>query len=301
MNFSFQNKRLLAKWLTALENKKSDAIEFLFQQSNTLGKAKRIGITGPPGTGKSTLVNALAMLLGNQHLKIAILAVDPSSPFTKGAILGDRIRMNELNKMENIFVRSIASRGHLGGLSMQINYMADALDIAGYDFIIYETVGTGQSELEIIHHADCVVVVLNPESGDSIQAMKAGLMEIANIFVVNKSDHPNTNQFIHQVEQILHLQSLKTETDMEVVRTIATENIGIDNLKKKIENFWDRHTKSGLLEQSRRLRKIEIIKMQIDDLVLQKFWSKDKKEKLQALVESGTNHNPENIFDLLTK
>lgn len=301
MNFSFQNKRLLAKWLTALENKKSEAIEFLFQQSNTLGKAKRIGITGPPGTGKSTLVNALAMLLGNQHLKIAILAVDPSSPFTKGAILGDRIRMNELNKMENIFVRSIASRGHLGGLSMQINYMADALDIAGYDFIIYETVGTGQSELEIIHHADCVVVVLNPESGDSIQAMKAGLMEIANIFVVNKSDHPNTNQFIHQIEQILHLQSLKTETDMEVVRTIATENIGIDNLKKKIENFWDRHTKSGLLEQSRRLRKIEIIKMQIDDLVLQKFWSKDKKEKLQALIESGTNHNPENIFDLLTK
>ena len=192
-----------------------------------------VGITGPPGAGKSTLINQLVGNLIKEHKKIAVLAVDPSSPFNYGALLGDRIRLNDLFDNDNVFIRSIATRGSLGGLSEKILEITDILRAAQFDYIFIETVGVGQSEVEIAGLADTTVVVMVPEAGDEIQTMKAGIMEIANIFVVNKADRPGADQFIKNLK-MLSATHTASGWVTPVIKTIATEGVGVEVLRNAI-------------------------------------------------------------------
>lgn len=197
----------LARVISIVENGRPGAQALLQALHAQLGRARRIGITGPPGAGKSTLVAALIAALRARGDTVGVVAVDPSSPFTGGALLGDRIRMGEATLDPGVFIRSMASRGSLGGLALTTKEVADVLDAFGFDHVLVETVGVGQSELDIAAAADTTVVVLVPESGDSIQAMKAGLMEIADLFVINKADRPGAERLAREVEMMLHLRA----------------------------------------------------------------------------------------------
>jgi LAO/AO transport system kinase len=205
--------RAVAHAISIVENGRQSSSQLLKQIYSNVGNAYRIGITGPPGAGKSTIVNQAAKVIRNKNKRVGIIAVDPTSPFTGGALLGDRIRMSEIGGDKDIFIRSMASRGSLGGLSKKVIDAADILDAAGYDYILMETVGVGQSELDIVKAADTTIVVLVPESGDSIQAMKAGLMEIADIFVINKSDRPGAEQALTSLKTIMMMYHDEESSD----------------------------------------------------------------------------------------
>lgn len=220
----------LAKAISAIENNSDLSTQFL--ESLRPALIPIIGITGPPGAGKSTLISALIQEWVEAGKRIAVLSVDPSSPFHQGAILGDRIRMREWYLHPQVFIRSLASRGHLGGLNSTTIELTTLLQSSGFDMIILETVGVGQSEVEVAALADTTLVVLVPEAGDDIQMMKSGLMEVADIFVVNKSDRPDANAFASHIQQML-LENHATETS--VVQTIASQKEGIGALVKAIQ------------------------------------------------------------------
>ena len=194
-----------------------------------------VGITGPPGAGKSSLVNALITYLLKQNLKIGVIAVDPTSPFNYGSLLGDRVRMAEHFNNENVYIRSLATRGSLGGLSAKIYEITDVMRHAGFDVIFIETVGVGQSEVEIAGLADTTAVVLVPEAGDEVQTLKSGLMEIADIFVVNKSDREGADIFIRNLNALVH-QKPASNWSIPVLKTVATAQQGIEELWMAIEN-----------------------------------------------------------------
>lgn len=218
----------LARLLTIVENDLAGAEDIL--KTLKIKNIPVIGITGPPGAGKSTLVNAILTKLSKNY-KIAVLAVDPTSPFNLGSLLGDRIRMMEHVKNQNVYIRSIATRGSLGGLSVKTIEMTDVLKSANFDFIFVETVGVGQSEVEIAGLADCTIVVLVPESGDEIQNIKSGLMEIANAFVVNKADREGADTFANNLKKMVnHL-----EHPIPVFKTVAHQALGIDELLQTIK------------------------------------------------------------------
>lgn len=222
------NIKTLARSISAIENEWPGYDNFLqlLPQTNT----PVIGITGPPGAGKSTLVDALIGQLVQQNKKVAVLCVDPSSPFNLGALLGDRIRMSEWYNNPNVFIRSLATRGSLGGLHPKIIEITDVLKAARFDYIIVETVGVGQSEIEIAGLADVTVVVVVPEAGDEVQTMKAGLMEIANIFVVNKADRPEADVFVKNLQQMLAPAFSRQQQEIKIVKTIASQKTGIEQL-----------------------------------------------------------------------
>lgn len=202
-----------------------------------------IGITGPPGAGKSTLLNALLQLLLSQGKKIGLVLIDPSSPFNYGALLGDRLRMSHHFNNPNLFIRSLASRGSLGGLSSKIIEVTEVMKSYAFDYIFVETVGVGQSEVEIAGLADATVVVLVPEAGDSVQAMKAGIMEIADIFVINKADRPDAELFYNNLSQQLHINN---RPDTPIVKTVAVQSAGIDALFSTLKTTIARKAKSPL-------------------------------------------------------
>ena len=223
---------LLSKTISSIENKQ-EGVD-LFLESLQPNAVPLIGITGPPGAGKSTLISCLIAHWVQQEKKVAILSVDPSSPFHKGALLGDRIRLKDWYTNPNVFIRSLATRGHLGGLMNGMIELSTLLQSVGFDIILIETVGVGQSEVEIAGLADTTLVVLVPEAGDDVQMMKSGLMEIAHIFVVNKSDRPDAAAFTNHL-----LQSLRNDfgdaSMIPVIKTIATQHFGIEDLVAAIE------------------------------------------------------------------
>lgn len=281
------DKRAVAKALSIVENEESGSEEILKELYKFTGKAHRIGITGPPGAGKSTLTNNLVKLMSSEGLKVGVIAVDPTSPFTGGALLGDRIRMQEVGLLENVFIRSMATRGSLGGLCKSVVEACDVMDASGKDFIIIETVGVGQSELDIAQTADTTIVVLVPESGDSVQAMKAGLMEIADIFVLNKSDRQGAEGIAATIKNIIHLKPPAEDGwIINVLNTTGSENKGTTELLAEIIRHKDHLIKSGYLDIKRK----EKLKKKIIDLVSNKlkvtFWSEDRRADLSEKIDS---------------
>ncbi len=257
----------LARGISHVENE-SDGFEALFERlDGRTGRARRIGITGPPGAGKSTLTAALTRHYLDQSLKVGIVAVDPTSPFTGGALLGDRIRMGELSTEPGVFIRSMASRGSLGGLATATREAADLMDAAGYDRVILETLGVGQAELDIAVSADTTAVVLVPESGDGVQAMKAGLMEVADLFVINKSDRPGADRLEKEIAIIMSIRFANREPAgggggaeevwrMPITQTVASESRGIDEFAAHLDRHFDWLTATGRLEARRRAARL---------------------------------------------
>jgi LAO/AO transport system kinase len=227
------NKRALARAISLVEND-SQGYESLLENLNFNKKVPLIGITGPPGAGKSTLINAFAKHLLDQNKKVAIIAIDPSSPFNKGSLMGDRLRMSEHFLNPNIFIRSMASRGSLGGLAPKIFEVADIIRAAQFDYVIIETVGVGQSEVEIASLADTTVLVLVPEAGDEIQTIKSGVMEIADVYVLNKSDRSGADTFYKNLCALTHSHASEN-WESPVVKTIAHKYEGLQNLQHAIE------------------------------------------------------------------
>jgi len=236
--------RAISRAVTAIENRASDAEQILREVFSWTGRAYRVGITGAPGTGKSTLVDRLAAHYRTEGKTVGIIAVDPSSPFTGGAILGDRIRMQGHATDSGIFIRSMATRGYLGGLAQATGDVSLVLDAAGKQLILIETVGVGQGEIEIVRLADCTVVVLMPGMGDDVQSLKAGLMEIGDIFVLNKADREGADRFERQLRAILELVPERDGWKPPVVRTIATESKGVADLARAVSAFREHFEKA---------------------------------------------------------
>ncbi len=279
-------KTAVARGISLVENESTNAGELLKMLYKNTGKAYLIGITGPPGAGKSTITNALTKILRQNGKKVGIIAVDPTSPFTGGALLGDRIRMQDSGTDDDVFIRSMATRGSLGGLSKKAKEACDILDASGKDFIIIETVGVGQSELDIAQTADTTIVVLVPESGDAVQTMKAGLMEIGDIFVINKSDREGSEALGVALRTMLHLKMTKqSDREIPVIKTIATGNKGINELYDFIIRHKEYLEKKGKLEQKRKANLIKQINELVNNKLEHKFWTAEKKVKLDDKIQ----------------
>ncbi len=244
------DKRALARAITLVENGDPEGANLVGAVFPKTGRARITGFTGPPGVGKSTLIGALTKLLREANRKVGVLSIDPSSPFTCGALLGDRIRLSEHFLDPDVFIRSMASRGALGGLAEAALQAALLMDAAGKDDVLLETVGVGQAEIDIIDHADTVVLALMPGSGDSIQALKAGVMEIPDVIVVNKADHPLTDTMVREVRTALALGPQEA-WKVPIVKTEAVTGAGVGELLEQIDAHRAHIEAEGTLEQRR--------------------------------------------------
>ena len=245
------DKRALARAITLIESDDPAGWELVREVYPRTGKARIVGFTGPPGVGKSTLIGALTAELRKSERQVAVLSIDPSSPFTQGALLGDRIRLSDHFLDPGVFIRSMASRGALGGLSEAALQVALAMDAAGKDDVLIETVGVGQAEIDIVDHADTIVLALMPGSGDSIQALKAGVMEIPDVIVVNKADHPMTDTMVREVRGVLALSHDPEGWQVPILRTEAARGEGIEVLAEAIDKHRAHIEAAGTLQERR--------------------------------------------------
>lgn len=282
-----KDKRAAARLISLVENKDEEGLRILKKLYSHTGNAYVIGITGPPGAGKSTLTDKLTKLLRKQNKKVAIIAVDPTSPFTGGAILGDRVRMNDLSTDKDVFIRSMGARGHLGGISEATSAAIKILDIYGVDVIFVETVGVGQSEIDIVKNCDTTLMVMVPGLGDDIQAIKAGVMEIGDVFAVNKSDRDGATRTAREIDMMLDFnKNLDWRPPVKMV--IASENQGVDELLKSLEAHRAHLETTGQL-QIRRKRNIkselvEMIKEKIEHSILDNSHNEEMLEKFSNEV-----------------
>jgi len=258
--FKQGDRRALSRIITHVENRRENYRSILADLSRLERRAYRVGITGPPGAGKSTLVDSAITRYAAQGLKIGVIAVDPTSPFTGGALLGDRVRMQHLSNVDSVFMRSMASRGQSGGIAAATRDVVRVLDAFGMDLILIETVGIGQIEIDIVEACDTVVVILVPESGDMIQTMKAGLMEIADVFCVNKIDRPGGERLLGILNHMIHERTQAQSSEIGAVGTNGVSGEGVDLLIERIAQHRQLVTNNGELEERRKRQlKTEII------------------------------------------
>jgi LAO/AO transport system kinase len=267
----------LARLVSRVENREPGWMEAMRAIFPDTGRARLVGITGSPGAGKSTLTNRVARLLVERGQKVGIIAVDPSSPFSGGAILGDRLRMMDVSDLEGVFVRSMATRGALGGLNQSARDVAKILDAFGKDFVLIETVGVGQDEVEVVKTADIVLVVLVPGQGDAIQAIKAGIMEIADIFVVNKADRDGADEVVRDIEAMLDLDTELGAVPPPIFKTVATKGTGVEALVEETLKMLEAPPRRAEWQEERiRVELIGLVEKELIDMI-KKSWTKDGK------------------------
>ena len=292
----------VARAITKVESGANDAADLMKKVFPKTGNALIVGITGSPGAGKSSLVDRLALFYREKGEKIGIVCVDPSSPFSGGAILGDRIRMQTLGLDPNVFIRSMATRGQLGGLSRATVDAVAILDAAGYQKIIVETVGVGQDEVEIVKTADVSVVVLVPGMGDDIQAIKAGIMEIGDVFAINKADREGVLRTEKELEALLSLAHRPDFWNPPIVKTVATENRGIEELSKAIESY-EEFQKTGENSERRKAiakwRLLELLQEKLLADVLKRNGTSEKLDRLAREIAEKTNDPYSAIEEIL--
>lgn len=281
----------LARIISIIENRDDGYQDVLSRLYPCSGQAIKIGFTGPPGAGKSSLVNNISKSLAAQEKKVGVIAVDPTSPFTGGALLGDRIRLVDMPTDGSVYMRSMATRGSTGGLAAATGNVAVALDAFGFNYVLIETVGVGQVELDIIDTCDTVVVVLVPESGDAIQALKAGLMEIADIFALNKADRPGAEYISAELNTVLEIKRDKSDWELPIVSTEAINNKNTDRLLEKIQRHIDYIKQTGNFERHRReqiRKKIEsMLFNQVNILVRAKLKDVANIDEMVARIFAG--------------
>ena len=282
--------KALARSISVVENEAQGYEELLQSMPGNLLKPV-IGITGPPGAGKSTLVDSLIGLLVNTGKKVGVLCVDPSSPFNLGSLLGDRIRMSKWYDHPHVFIRSLATRGSLGGLHPKIIEITELMKAAAFDYILVETVGVGQSEVEIAGLADITIVVVVPEAGDEVQTMKAGLMEIADIFVVNKAERPGADQFVKNLRLMLAPAFHNRYDEVPVIKTVASQNEGVDELLKKIDHLLKHHHSKE--------KKYWLLAERAYQLIQRKKMIGISKEELKAQIKELNNNNSFQLYSFI--
>jgi len=276
----------ISKAITCIENEQGVPDSFFRDLHENSSRAIRIGITGPPGAGKSTLTNELIETCLANNKKVGVIAVDPTSPFSGGALLGDRVRMNKYLWDDRVFIRSMGSHGDLGGLARKAQEAGDVLAASGKDIILFETVGVGQGEHDVAKAADFTIVILVPESGDEIQLMKAGLIEIADIFVINKSDRDGANRLASLLKNILHNFTARGKLEPPVFNTIANQGQGIVELFMGVQDHLKLMSENGMLE----LRRLSRYRNRVSDLIRERleddFWTEEKKAILDHSTQS---------------